>query len=79
MFQGTLAFNEAKDFTIDYIQSMLLPVMCHAVKMEPHLQPLGTLQQKTANIQDGAHLNTAVNGLWGDSHERCYMYKKLKT
>ena len=48
--------------------------MCNDVEVEPHLQPLDgeTFQKKTANVQDGAHLNITMNGFCGGRHERCY-------
>jgi len=44
------------------------------MEAKPHLQPLSDekFQQKTVNVQDGARLDIAMNGFWGDRYEKCY-------
>ena len=39
--------------------------------VEPHLQPLSgeQLSGASANFQDGAYLDVAMNGLWGGRYE----------
>ena len=61
--------NEVRDITAE-----LLSEVCHDVEVEPHLQPLSDerFQQKTANTQDGARLDIAMNGFWGGRYEKCY-------
>ena len=65
----SIRHNEVRDLTAE-----LLSEVCHAVEIEPHLQPLNDeiFQQRTANVQDGARLDIAVNGFWGGRYERCY-------
>ena len=52
----------------------ILSEVCHDVEVEPHLQPLSDerFQQKTANTQDGARLDIAMNGFWGGRYEKCF-------
>ena len=56
------------------ITAELLSEVCHDVEVEPHLQPLSDERflQKTANTQDGACLDIAMNGFWGGHYEICY-------
>jgi len=65
----SIRHNEVRDLTAE-----LLSEVCHAVEIEPHLQPLNdeTFQQKTADVQDGTYLDIAVNSFWGGRYERCY-------
>ena len=57
----SICHNEVRDITAE-----LLSEVCHDVEVEPHLQPLSDerFQQKTANTQDGARLDIAMNGFW---------------
>ena len=59
----SIRHNEIRDLTAE-----LLSEVCHSVSIEPHLQPLGgeTLRGASANIQDGARLDIAANGFWGE-------------
>ena len=67
----SIRHNEVRDITAE-----LLSEVCHDVEVEPHLQPLTLsderFQQKTANTQDGACLDIAMNGFWGGCYEKCY-------
>ena len=65
----SIRHNEVRDITAE-----LLSEVCHDVEVEPHLQPLSDerFQQKTANTQDGARLDIAMNGFWGGRYEKCY-------
>ena len=65
----SIRHNEVRDITAE-----LLSEVCHDVEVEPHLQPLSDerFQQKTANTQDGACLDIAMNGFWGGRYEKCY-------
>ena len=49
--------------------------MCNSVTVEPHLQPLSgeQLSGASANSQDGARLDVAMNGLWGGRYEKTYL------
>ena len=49
--------------------------MCHDVCTEPGLQPISNeiLTGATANTQDGARLDIAVNGFWGGTYERTFL------
>ena len=61
--------NEIRDLTAE-----LLTEVCHDVQVEPHLQLLNTetFHHKTANVQDGVHLDISMNGFWGGRFEKCY-------
>ena len=71
----SIRHNEVRDITAE-----LLSEVCHDVEVEPHLQPLSDerFQQKTANTQDGARLDIAMNGFWGGRYEKCYLFKTLQ-
>ena len=59
----TLRHNEIRDLT-----ATLLTEVCHQVHVEPELQPVSspeTFPLSTANTQDGARLDIAMNGFWG--------------
>ena len=59
----SLRHNEIRDLT-----ARLLTEVCHQVQVEPVLQPVsdpGSFALATANTQEGAHLDIAVNGFWG--------------
>ncbi len=53
---------------------MLLTEVCNDVCVEPDLQPVAPnqLHGSSANIQDGARLDIAANGVWGGRLERTY-------
>ena len=57
----SICHDEVRNITAE-----LLSEVCHDVEVEPHLQPLSDerFQQKTANTQDGARLDIAMNGFW---------------
>ena len=67
----SIRHNEVRDLTAE-----LLSEVCHAVEIEPHLQPIDdeTFQLKTANVQDGARLDIAMDGFWGGRHERWMLH-----
>ena len=71
-----LHHNEVRDITAE-----LLTEVCNDVEVEPHLQPLSNkrFQQKTANTQDGVHLDIAMNGFWGGRYEKCYTDVRVLT
>ena len=54
---------EVQDITAD-----LLTEVCHGVGIELHLQPTTEehLSFRTANREDGAHLDTVAENLWGE-------------
>ena len=64
-----LRHNEIRDLTAN-----LLTEVCHEVITEQDLQPLSTetFSLSSTNTQDGARLDTAVNGFWGGRHERTF-------
>ena len=52
--------------------------VCHQVQVEPEpeLQAVsdpGNFSHSTANVQDGARLDIAMNGFWGGRTERCFV------
>ena len=57
----TIRHNELR-----YITAGLLTELCHSVEVEPSLQPLSgeSFQHKSANVEDGAHLDVVANGFW---------------
>ena len=59
----SIRHNEIRDLTAD-----LMSVFCHGVSTEPHLQPVDgeILRGASANTSDGARLDIAANGLWGE-------------
>ena len=65
----TIRHNEIRDLTAN-----LLSEVCNDVCTEPHLQSITGehLSGASANIQDGARLDIAANGLWGGRFERTY-------
>ena len=65
----SLRHNEIRDITAN-----LLTEVCNSVCIEPHLQPATGehLNGASSNIQDGARLDIAANGLWGSRFERTY-------
>ena len=59
----SLRHNEIRDLSAN-----LLAEVCNDVCIEPCLQPLSgeTLNGASSNAQDGARLDIAANGFWGD-------------
>ena len=66
----SLRHNEIRDIT-----AALSAEVCNSVTVEPHLQPLSGeyLSGASANSQDGARLDVAMNGLWGGRYEKTYL------
>ena len=67
----SLRHNEIRDLT-----ACLLTEACHQVQVEPVLQPVSdpsSFALSTANTQEGAHLDIAMNSFWGGRAERCFM------
>ena len=67
----SLRHNEIRDLTAN-----LLTKVCHQVHVEPELQPVSAPESfplSTANIQDGARLDIAMNGFWGGRFKHCYV------
>ena len=64
-----LRHNEIRDLTAN-----LLTEVYHEVITEQDLQPLSTetFSLSSTNTQDGARLDTAVNGFWGGRYERTF-------
>ncbi|XP_064400136.1 uncharacterized protein LOC135346446 [Halichondria panicea] len=64
----SIRHNEIRDLT-----SWAEPV-CNNVCTEPELQPVSqeALRGASANRQDGARLDIAANGFWGETFERTY-------
>ena len=65
----SIRHNEIRDLTAD-----LLSEVCNNVCTEPELLPVTgeNLAGASANIQPGARLDIAANGVWGGSFERTY-------
>ena len=53
---------------IRHLTATLLTEVCSKVASEPELQPVSQedLSLSTANVQDGARLDIAMNGFWGE-------------
>ena len=67
----SLHYNEIRDLT-----ATLLTEVCSQVCTEPELQPVHNPDEfhlSTSNTQKGAHLDIAMNGLWGSRSERCFI------
>ena len=65
----SIRHNEIRDLTAN-----MLTEVCSDVCVEPDLQPI-TGEQLTgasSNIQDGARLDIAANGIWGGRYERTF-------
>ena len=62
--------NEIRDIT-----AALSSEVCNSVTIEPHLQPISgeQLSGASANSQDGARLDVAMNGLWGGRYEKSFL------
>ena len=60
----SIRHNEIRDLT-----AALLLEVCHNVSTEPHLQPMTgeVMSGLSANIQDGARLDIAADGFWGNA------------
>ncbi len=67
----SLRHNEIRDITTN-----LLTEVFNSVCIEPHLQPAAGehLNGASSNIQDGARLDIAANGLWGSRSEGIYFH-----
>ncbi len=65
----SIRHNEIRDIT-----ATLLTEVCNDVCVESDLQPVAPnqLHGSSANIQDGARLDIAANGVWGGRLERTY-------
>ena len=65
----SIRHNEIRDLT-----AHLLTEVCHCVSTEPTLQPITgeVFNHATANTEDGACLDIAVNGFWGGRLERAF-------
>jgi len=62
-----LGHHEIRDLT-----ATLLTEVCHQVHVKPELQPVNspeTFSLSTANTQDGARLDIAMNRFWGGRSE----------
>ena len=66
----TICHNEILNIT-----AYLLMEVCHNVMTEPDLQSLTgeAMSRLTSSTTDGARLDIAVNGFWGDCYERVYL------
>ena len=66
----SIRHNEIRDITTN-----LLSKVCNDVQVEPDLQELTTeeLSGRTANTTDGARLDIAVDGFWGERFERTFL------
>ncbi len=62
--------NEIRDLT-----AKILTEICSDVCIEPELQPTNgeELIGLSLNVQDGARLDIACNGIWGGRFERTYL------
>ena len=54
--------NEIRDITVKFMSDV-----CHNVGVEPPLQSLSgeVISYKTANVEDGTHLDIKAQGFWG--------------
>ena len=65
----SIRHNEIRDLT-----ATLLTEVCSQVAVEPELQLVSQQDYPaSANIQDGAPLDIAMNGFWGGRSERCFV------
>ena len=66
--------NEIRDLT-----AALMSKVCHNVSTEPHLQPMTSevMSGLSANIQEGARLDIAADGVWGSRFERAFIDVKV--
>ena len=66
----SIRHNEIRDLT-----ARLLTEVCSQVATEPELQPVPPegLSLSTANVQEGARLDIAMNGFWGGRSERAFV------
>ena len=59
---------------IRYLTATLLTEVCSQVAVGPELQLVSQQDYPaSANIQDGARLDIAINGFWGGRSERCFV------
>ncbi len=63
----SLRHNEIRDLTV-----RLLTEVCNHVQIEPELQEITTeaMSRRSANTTNGARLDVAASGVWGDRRER---------
>ncbi|MDA8002156.1 MAG: reverse transcriptase domain-containing protein, partial [Alphaproteobacteria bacterium] len=66
----SIRHNEVRDMT-----ASLLTEVCHGVSTEPHLQPMTgeAMTHRSANVEDGARLDVAVQGFWGGRFEKAFL------
>ena len=65
----SIRHKEIRDLT-----ATLLTEVCSQVAVEPELQPVSQQDYPaSANIQDGARLDIAMDGFWGGRSERCFV------
>ena len=66
---GSQRCDTIRDVTAD-----LLDEICHSMSTELELQPLSgnPLRFKSANAQDGVHLDMKAQGFWGDRHQYAF-------
>ena len=57
------------------MMASLLTEVCHGVSTEPHLQPMTgeAMTHRSANVEDGARLDVAVQGFWGGRFEKAFL------
>ena len=67
----TIRHNEIRDITAN-----LLTEVYNEVSVEPHLQQVTSehMAGASANMQVGARLDIAANGLWGGRHEQAVSF-----
>ena len=70
----SIRHNEIRDLTVGFLTEV-----CNDVKIELELQPISgeALSRTTSNNADSARLDIAVNGFWGERHERTFQDKRV--
>ena len=70
----SIRHNEIRDLTVGFLTEV-----CNDVKIELELQPTSgeALSRTTSNNADSARLDIAVNGFWGERHERTSQDKRV--
>ena len=70
----TIIHNELRDITV-----ALLSEVCHNVHTQPPLQSLSGEQfhYRTANVEDGAHLDVSVERFWGQDRRMAFFDIKV--
>ena len=65
----SIRHNELRDITATFLTEV-----CHNVGIEPTLQPLSgeQLTLRSANQEDGAHLDVTANDFWGGDRSRVF-------